>query len=451
MSDTFDHLPARVTPYVILGELNQPVPVVPGPFRLVGATEGSLDADLTFRWVPSTAVAFEGSYSHPYLDLDAQSWFLQSDNPQSFEVAVLMTHVTPGMESSHVRGVVHKDFSLGESPFEVLRFSLANFPDYIGAPVQYEHNGRRGFMAARLQTSAGNGLCRVDEIPEARELRKCARRDAGFVISHVGEWLLSPGQMNVTEAKATLEMLHFWFGLLRGAWSGPLFPEGLVDGKVIWRHFAPWKLEESREVTTWMPRRKPLDLSALFSGFVQRWSDPAWRGPLKSSISWFVEANSSRTALESKIVLSQVALELLAWVHVVETQGLHRRADFKDLFAADRIRALLLHIGVPATVPDYLTHLLSLQRGKASDGPGVITWVRNALVHATEEKRAVIGSLDGSHLLECSQLALQYVELAILAVCGHSGYYARRGWTGWKGDDEVVVPWGRTPGDMGNT
>jgi hypothetical protein len=50
----------------------------------------------------------------------------------------------------------------------------------------------------------------------------------------------------------------------------------------------------------------------------------------------------------------------------------------------------------------------------------------------------------GVQLWECSQLALQYVELVLLAVCGHGGLYARRGWRGWKGEDEIVVPWGTT-------
>ena len=236
-------------------------------------------------------------------------------------------------------------------------------------------------------------------------------------------------------------MLHFWFGLLRGAWAGPVFPQGVVDGEVVWRQFAPWKLGESRQVTTWFPERTPLDLADLFSGFVHRWNDSAWQGPLISAISWFVEANSSRSALESKIVLTQVALDLLAWVHLVETQRLHSRADFKRLSAAGRIRALLHHIGVPTKVPDYLTRLPALQQGDAFDGPGVITRVRNALVHATEENRTAVGSIDGPRLLECSQLSLQYVELAILAVCQHSGHYARRGWKGWKGEDEVLVPW----------
>jgi hypothetical protein len=441
MSEISENFPDRVTPYITLDELNQPVSVIQGPFRLVGSSEGTLDANLAFRWLPSTAIAFEGTYSCPDLRLETEPWFLETEGEMNFRVPVIITHVSLGPESSHVRGIVQEVLDIGAAPFDMLRFSLANFPEYIGSPVRYQSDDYQSLIRTRLEAIASHGRFRLDVIPEASELRKSASRDAGFVISHVGEWFPLSGRMTIAEAEAALAMLHFWFGLLRGAWAGPLFPQGLVQGNVVWRQFASWRLSETREVASWMPQRKPLDLSDLFSGFVQRWNDPTWRGPLRSSISWLVEANSSRTALESKIVLSHVALDLLAWVHLVETQRLHSRSDFKRLSAAGRIRVLLDHIRIPAMIPDYLTHLPTLNQGDAFDGPGVITRVRNALVHATEDNRAVIESLDGLHLLECSQLALQYLELALLAVCGHSGHYARRGWRGWKGDDEILVPW----------
>jgi hypothetical protein len=440
MGARFEDLPERMPPYVTLQEFNQPVPVVAGPFRFVGTAEGILESDLVFRWVPSTGVCFDGSYSGPTIGLDAAQWSLGSDELNS-EVPILVTSIMHGSGSTRVRGIVSKPFDLGGSPFEVLRFSLANFPDYIGAPVRYGRGDSCGAMLGRLQVGADLGECRLDEIREAHDLRKAARRDSGFVLSHVGEWLPSSGPMSVAEAEATLDMLRMWFGFLRGAWSGPLFPQGLMNGEVVWRQFASWRLGDSREVGTWMPQRKSLDLSMMFTGFLRRWNDAAWQGPLRSAVSWLVEANSPAAALESRIILSQVALELLAWVELVETQQLHSRTDFKRLSAAGRIRVLLQHIGVPAMVPDHMTCLPSLCQGDAFDGPGIITRVRNALVHATEDNRAVIGSLDGLALYECSQLALQYVELVLLGMCGYGGHYARRAWRGWKGDDEVLVPW----------
>jgi hypothetical protein len=339
MTDTVANLPERICPYIILDELNQPVPVIKGPFRLVGPTAGALDADLTFRWLPSTAVLFDGAYSQPDLDWDEQ-WTLESEG--SFSVPVKITQVTIGSESSGVRGVIQGPLTLGVAPFEVLRFSLANFPEYIGAPVRREvGGGGRGWFKGRLRTVSGEGQCRLDSIPESDSLRKAAQLDSGFVISHVGEWIPSSGVMTAKDAEAVLKMLRFWCGLLRGAWAGPLFPQGLAGGSVIWRQFAPWKLDESREVPTWLPGRSPLDLDDLFLGFAERWSESAWRGPLKLAISWFVEANSSRTAPESRMVLAQVALELLAWVHLVETQRLHRPKEFKKLSASERIRLIV--------------------------------------------------------------------------------------------------------------
>ena len=444
MEDSLEDRPPRIEPYILVKDLSERVPIAPGPFKLVGLTRGVLDGELAFRWHPTTAVEFDGKYDQPHPTLEHSDWTLESEGSTVFKVPVLVTNISHGGDISAVRGIVQEPSNIGTGPFNRLRFCLANFPDYIGDVIRYQTEGGSGVFAGRLQTTCDAGECRLDGISEVAELVKRASRDPGYVLSHVGEWVPSSGSMTAKEAGSVIRMLHFWFGLLRSAWAGPLFPQGVSEGELVWRQFASWKLGEAREVQTWLPQRRPLDLSSLFRGFVERWHDPIWRDPLISAISWFLEANSSRIAAESKITLAQVALELLSWVHIVETQSLHSRTDFKRLSAAGRIRVLLQQIGVPAGVPDYLTSLPSLQKGDAFDGPGVITRVRNALVHATEGNRETTKRLDGLQLLQCAELALGYVELTLLAICGHDGYYARRGWRGWKGEDEVPVPWNQT-------
>ena len=442
MSISPSDLPSRMAPYITMTGLDQPVPVAQGPFRLIGTAEGTLEADLSLCWLPTPRFQFEGLYSEPP-SLDLQDWTLESEGSLGFKAPASIVEMTIGPAPARIRGVMTGGWTVGAGPFNVLRFSLVNFPDYIGSPVRYGPARAEGFARSRLDTSSDDFQCRVDAIAEVGDLRKQSARDAGFVISHVGEWVPSSGSMSAPKALATLEMLHFWFGFLRGAWAGPVFPQGLTDGEIVWRHYAPWKLRENRAVTTWLPECTPIDhdLTDLFSGFVNRWRDPAWQNPLRSAISWLVESNSPRSALEVKIILSQVALESLAWVHLVETQRLHSRSDFNKISASGRIRSLLHHIRVPTDIPDCLTHLDALPDDDAFDGPGVITLIRNALVHATERNRDKTTLLKGSHFLECSQLALQYLELAILGVCGHSGHYSQRAFHGWKGDDEVTVPW----------
>jgi hypothetical protein len=418
---------------------NQPIPVAEGPFRLRGTGEGSLESDLVFRWIPSIGVEFDGTCSLPRVELGS-GWTLSSDDP-GFEVPVAVTGTTILDTPTQVRGRILQPLRMGNGPMQVLRFSLANFPEFNGDRVSYVEGESRGVTSARLQCTASAGTCRVDRILESDDLRKATKGDPGFVLSHVGEWLPSSGQMAAAEAEDTLEMLHFWFGLLRGAWSGPLFPQGLDDGEVIWRSYAAWNLEDPRAVTTWMPEHQPLDLSALFAGFLGRWADPAWRDPLRMSIAWFVDANAPAEGPESRVILAQVALELLAQVHLLETQGRYTRKAFKAMSAAKRIRLLLDDVGIPLGIPDYMTHLPSLREGDAQDGPGVMTLIRNGLVHQEQHQRTRIRALDGSTWYECTQLALQYVELVLLALCGYNGHYARRAWKGWKGDDETPVPW----------
>jgi hypothetical protein len=141
MAKDFSELPKRLVPYILMTELNEPVAIAPGPFRLVGTAEGTLDADLYFRWVPSVAIAFGGSYSVPVFDLGTDPWTLESDGPLKFSASAFVTHATLGSAPSDLQGFLNGQFAVGETSFQVLRFSLANFPEYIGAPVRYESNG----------------------------------------------------------------------------------------------------------------------------------------------------------------------------------------------------------------------------------------------------------------------------------------------------------------------
>jgi hypothetical protein len=238
-----------------------------------------------------------------------------------------------------------------------------------------------------------------------------------------------------------LDVLRLFFGFLRGAWSGPVFPQGFTEHQKSWEQFAAWKVSEAREVSTWFPQRNPLDLNRLFAGFVERHSDPAWQSPLRTALSWYIEANSSGTEHETRLVLGQVALELLAWVELVETRQIHSRSDFKRLSAAGRVRSLLHQLHIPCAIPSHFVELQSLQEGDAFDGPGVVVRQRNALVHAGEKKPATIKTVSGVQWWQAGQLALQYVELSLLALCGYQGKYARRCWRGSKGEDEDFVPW----------
>jgi hypothetical protein len=433
---TSESPPLRLKPYLPLLAPNEPVLIAKGPFRLVGDSDGVIRSDLVFRWIPAIEAEFAGIYEGTS-SFSRDEWTLIGDGDEPFKAQAFVTNQQPRSDGTYVRGVV-KPFEIGTESCEVLRFALANFPDYYGDPVR-DHHDDMGWHAARLECRADVGTVRIDAV----RTETGAMRSTGYVFSHYGEWVPASGRLTPTQAKDVLLMLHFWFGFLRGTWAGPLFPQGLVADRIVWRQIAPWKLREDQKVASWLPEHSRLNGDSAFNRFTTLWKESAWREPLINAISWLVEANSRPIVREVSIVLGQVALELLSWVWVVEQCRTHSRRDFRALSAAGRIRVLLQHVGVPGAVPDYFTDLPALCRGDdAFDGPGVIVEIRNALVHASEHKRASLRTVSSVQLYECSQLALQYVELTLLSILGYRGHYSRRGWRhGWKGQDEATVPW----------
>jgi len=368
MSDPFQDLPERIAPYIRLTRPDEPISLPHGHLRLTGTIDAQLDADLRFRWSPSAQIEFEGTSDKPLSLLPRAAsleddWSLVSERDTIFTAPVLVTNIINASagKPTRVRGIVARSFTIGGGPFEALRFCLANFPSYTGKAIRYEVEGQQGAVAGRLEMRSEDGCLQIDKIPEAQELIKKVERDAGFVISHVGLWAPSSGTMSAKEAESLLTMLHFWFGVLRGAWTGPLFPQGInATSEVVWRQLASWRLRTSQRVPTWLPERRRPDLSAAFQGFAQRWNDPAWRDPLLTAVSWLVEANAPEASNESRIVLARMGLELFSWVLLVERQHLHHHNDFEGLSAAGRIRALLHHIGVPTALPGHLRRLQAL-------------------------------------------------------------------------------------------
>lgn len=422
----------------MLKEPDQPVLLLKGPFTLGGAsTRIDLEADLVLRWSPSLRIEFEGDCSDPAWQLHAgEGWTLESND---FKVPVLIREISRAGELSTVRGITLSPICIGEDSFQSLRFSLVNFPNYVGGFVQRETGGAG---RDRLEMNIAGGRLQVDAIHEARQVAKLAKYEGGAVITHVGVWTPSSSKLSPTEAESLLTMLHHWFALLSGSRSGPLFPEGVGDsGEITWKQYGPWSVDRGPSSLNWFPSRNAVDLTDALGRFLDLWQQETWRDPLKYAISWYSEGNVANRANESRIIIAQVALELLSSVTLVEASQFLSRRQFKKLPTADRLRTLLDYCKIPVTMPGHLTSLRPLIDTKHPDGPGVVTKVRNALAHSSAKDRETMRKIAGEQFMECGQLALQYLELVLLALLGYQGHYSRRAWRGWKGEDEVVVPW----------
>lgn len=210
----------------------------------------------------------------------------------------------------------------------------------------------------------------------------------------------------------------------------PVGPELDMPFEKNWLTIGTWKVDEHRTVHSWLPAHAALDLDKLFEGFLDMWGDTAWSEGLRTTLAWYIAANASNTPNEARIVLCQVALEVLASLRGLENGQAH-----------DRIRRLLDSFHIPTSVPSRLAALSQFASKFGTDAPGCLTRLRNKLEHPTSVNLKYLEKIDGILRHEAAQYGLELFELTVLGIMDYRGKYTRRAYAGWAGNDEVDPPW----------
>jgi hypothetical protein len=134
-------------------------------------------------------------------------------------------------------------------------------------------------------------------------------------------------------------------------------------------------------------------------------------------------------------------LELLAYTYAVEDKGLLSAKGFKDLWASDKLRLLLVSTKIPTAIPPECAEITNLVSNKANklnwvDLPHALTEIRNSLVHPDHKNRHTVATA----YVDAWKAGLWLLELTALAICGYAGTYSNRLKTRHAGHVEVV-PW----------
>lgn len=76
------------------------------------------------------------------------------------------------------------------------------------------------------------------------------------------------------------------------------------------------------------------------------------------------------------------------------------------------------------------------------DGPEILTYIRNAIVHSSEVKRKALSQTSALVMFQVLQLSIHYVELVTLYILNYNGlYFNRTSNAHWAGEGEEQVPW----------
>lgn len=443
---SIEDLPVRIDPIHIQTSVSEPILLKDGEFSVYSPAgiAAIFQGALKLRWVPTVGIVLEGSLSSGQLEMTFGPYdmLVQLEEEPIGQLPMKIIGGLPGPAGFTLKALAMQNFVVGTaSNIDRMKFLLVNFPQYIGAWIR--HPTDKSAVAGRIKLISDRGVFTIDNISETHELVKIARDDHGYVVTHVGEWIPSTLEDSSRDMSEICGCLGFWLAFMRGAWVGPALPEAYLLNTCVWRQISGGRVSSSAPVNSWLPVNYPLsiEISTAFRNFERLWFNDIWNYSLKNAIGWYVEANRPFLMLDSRIVLSQIALEQLAWVRCVDC-GDYTDKDFEKFGAGAKIRCLLNVLKIEDSIPQQLELLSEYGKENNKDGSDTVALIRNTIAHSNPAKIRGRKTLDQDRrlVLQCHQLITEYLELAILAICGYQGKYRSRTRV-VQGQDVLTVPW----------
>ena len=303
-----------------------------------------------------------------------------------------------------------------------LVFHLFNFKDIYGT--------------AQLGTT--DWRVELQPLPETRERIKSIKALGGYGLTHIGCLKKTDGStFSGKEAEEELNALRFFFSFAKGVGCNPVCAVGF-DGSDnrVWELWSSPK-EAWYSPFSWFDPHHCQQLTALFPGFMAKWTHEDWQKALHEVIYWYLNSNHSSRGIDAGIILTQAAIERFSYEYAVNERKLIEKNGFKDLRASDKFRLLFSSLDIPIHIPGSLPEITKLAKQfNWLDSPHALTEIRNSLVHPEHKRR---GQYYDAYF-EAWNLGLWYLELALLRVCEYKGAYSNRLRSTWVGAVEDV-PW----------
>jgi hypothetical protein len=330
--------------------------------------------------------------------------------------------------------------SSGANPLKIV-FHILNFPEFFGSEAALVEEDGKMFRKGIATLEADGWQITINASKNLTKLIKSIKATGGYIITHAGMIERKDAKpIRLEKAEDLLTALRYFLSFCRGFSTGPFLPVGLTKtNKKIWEKWLSPPADPWQSTLSWFDHHHGQLLTDVFPGFIRRWNDDKWKESIKVAIYWYVKSNTRSGGIDGSIILAQAALELLAWVRLIEDQTSLSPEGFEKLYAADQLRLLLSSCFIPKHIPQSLPELNKLAKRLNWDGPQAFAEIRNFVVHPGKKQRRLSGH--DLPYIEVWKLGLWYIELVLLHLFGHTGIYADR----LKGDrwvgEVTSVPW----------
>ena len=437
-------------PVYPFGDPGAPIELYGGPIAVdsIDPWEGRIYADLAgdlqVRWSGTKAEGW----------LTANDVKLTIERPHGAAITVpahrnlMRMHNEVGRASGEI---MHADVGSPDAVCERVIVHFTNLPPLY--PGEYLVDD--GYYWPGRWTCSGAGWqLALDVRQDHAKVWDAMRESLVFVVTHVGELRRADGSsFRASEAAEALTAFQTGFSFALARWVAPIAPVGLdAEGNRVWEQWASWRCSPTFGHLQWWDKLEGEDLNAFMELFVDAWFNPDQHDVTGHVARHLIMAHHRGTTIEAKIMMVHAALEYLSWVTYVlgplqRSKSLHMDKDpITGAAAATRhLEELLDDAKIDSRIPSSLVAMQQqaqeMQRENqlryVPEGPEVLTWLRNRLVHPKDAGEPYrIGNL----VTEAWLLVTEYGELLLLHRLGYKGkYLPRTDRSEWV--KSIPVPW----------
>ena len=441
-------IPLGIDPHIIQKGLNEPIEFYQGKLILnKDNISFQVDGKIQLIWLPFASLKFEleGTEELQYNE------FNQLHCGDKIDLIILgqENNILEGQithTSSVIRGEIidtkTDENKQSERQASYAKFFIPNFRYIIGTLIRYERQESVFRGNNRLSLSAKGWNITMDSLSNIDQLEKELINSSGFAITHYGILEKKDGSLfDYQESKQIFDALKWYLSFVSGSSISPYALVGFnADHNEVWKGWKSSCMFPYQNNISWVSKFDRQTFEEPFKGFADLYFDPEWSDSLQQMIYIYVEANHVAINVESKIILLQSALELLAYEILVEKNRVLSPQGFERLPSGESIRLLFGWLKIPLDISAHLEVLHKTAKEQNWLAPDAITQIRNSIVHPTRKNRIKLNN----HYQEAYQvrhLCRWSLELCILKLCNYNGKYTNRlKRTQYSGDVDPV-PW----------
>lgn len=424
--DWLDSIPSGTIPEISLAVPNEEIVVLEGTFKLKNdAGEMEVDGKIMYRWIPTSGTYFQGFVKNYTKGIIKTGYYEIISDEKSLGAAIVLRSIQTDV--IYLEGVFRKYCATNETsiPVEEVRFIIPNMRNFDGDHIKYD----MGVILGRMEFSTSNHTLTIDKYHDIKDRIENLNSLGGYHALYTGKLKFTKG-LNLQEVRELMEPINYFLSFLNGRRISGMFLSGYSENEVIWQDYSDdFNDPYYKYISSWsISHITDESYGTIYSQLFKMWKKEDDRSFIKSSIGWYLEANSNSLSNTSAMIMAQTNLELLYNYLIVEKDGILQGRDAENISASNKIRLLLSKVGMKFDAPSESMELISYIKGNSTikDAPDAIVDYRNSIVHSQKKKRQNLDKMNDNFKLEALRISLLYIEVSILHVLKYEGYYRNR-------------------------